>query len=303
MGTITGYNQNNFKSAEYIYSKIKREFSSFGFVNLIDDSDFPLYTSEVLKKLGNSSYKEGEAITKVKDGKAHLPEDFMQLYAAYKCHHCDYENDLLLLQNRNVYLNKIECNVLCRKNDCFLECQDTDKLLERVIVRQYVKDGTLTHTYRHPTLLKLSPNVKQHCSEDCLNLLNENHNNRHGHHDEISINNRCIYTNFHDGDIYLQYYAFPQDDNGLPLVPDIIEVEKAIESYIKWQLLLSWWITGAVSDIIQKVQYYEAEYEKWMAEARYIGKLPAFSTMVNSIRNQRGLNMVTFFSQQDRNRR
>lgn len=300
MGKISGADKGIFKSAEYIYAKIKREFQSFGYVNLLDDSDFPLYTAEVLKKLGNGAYKEEQAIVLIKNGKGQLPIDFKNIYAAYKCHHCNHDDHLQILQRRSVFENKITCNTLCRNTGCVLECENEQEIVQRVTVREYVNDTVYNHQYEHFHLLKLSPDIKEHCSDNCINIHGSFEHGRHHHGDEINIINNCIYTNFHDGDIYLQYYAFPQDENGLPMVPDCIEVEKAIEWYIKSQILLNFWFTDDLSNAQSKWQKAEEEYNKWMGEARYIGRLPAFSTLVNSIRNQRGINAVQFFSQQDR---
>lgn len=303
MGKITGFSQNKFKSAEYIYSKIKREFKSFGGVNLLDDTDFPLYTAEVLKKLGVAVYKEEDAFLKVQNGKAKLPHDFMYLYAAYKCGHTNTPTHSKNFQNEDLFENDITCEILKRSSECSMEFDcggEGDKIIERIRIKRYVNDKTyLDNEYYHPRLLKLSPNVKDKCSEDCLNLSHHRHCHRH---DEITINNGHILTNFNDGHIYMQYYAFPYDEEGLPMIPDITEIEKAVEWYIKHQILLNFWFNDDVANIQTKWQKAEIEYEKWMAEARYINKLPAFSTLINTIRNQRGINKVTFFSQIDNKR-
>jgi hypothetical protein len=295
MGNITGANFNSFKSAEFVYSKIKREFKSFSASNLIDDADFPAYTAEVLKKLGVSAYKEEAVILNIKNQSAKLPSDFKQLYAAYLCDHCDISFGGRHLQNRFVLENDITCEILGRKSSCEVHCECPDKIIEKITVRQYVNDDCAEYNYRSPRLLKLSPNVKPHCSEHCLNMMVSCP-------DEITINNGTILTNFKDGAIFLQYYAFPMGDDGTPMIPDNIYVEKAVEAYIKHQLFMNYWITGDVADSVQKSQYLQAEYEKAFAEAKYDSKLPAFSTMVNTIRNQRSMNKLSFFSQMDRNK-
>jgi len=300
MGVITSQYV-NFKSAEYVYSKIKREFKSFGAVNMLDDSDFPLYTAEVLKKLGVSVYKEEEGILHVRNGKTKLPTDFMYLYAAYKCHHNSFETTRKNFQNCQIFENDITCDIIKRTDNCLIECESTDKILERITIKQYVNDNIEEHCYRNPTLLKLSPNVKPHCSEDCLNLLGHNHHHGHHHHnDEITINNGCILTNFNDGEIYLKYYAFPMDEDGCPMIPDIIEVEKAVEWYIKLQVLLNYWMVDDLANAQNKWGKAEQEYEKWAAEARYISKLPSFNKMIDTMRNNRGINKTAFFAQQDK---
>lgn len=294
MGKITGASANNFKSAEFIYSTIKRQFKSFGNVNLLDDADFPQWTADVLKILGMSALKEEEALLFVKDGKACLPKDFQYLHAAYSC--CAETVTTTHLQNKQTLYTDTYYDILSTQNNCKIECDLTGaQLLQRVTVRQYLETGDCrTYNYVSPSLLRLSPNVKQHCTEDCINQMSTS-----GY--EITINNGYIFTNFKDQDIYLKYYAFPFDEDGGIMIPDIIQVEKAVEWYIKLQLLLNYWLVDDVANIQNKWGKAEQEYEKWMGEARYINKLPAFSTLVNQIRNDRGMNKMSFFSQMDRN--
>lgn len=267
MGKITGGNITNYKSAEYIFAKIRREFKSFGNVNLLDDADFPLYAAEVLNKLGNSAYKEEDALLTVKNKKAILPKYFKNIHAAYSCKRDNEGKDIL--QRSSVFYNTIECEVYDRFNSCELGCSESNNLVNKVTVKQYLKEGVITHEYKNMALLRLSPNVRGCCSKDSPNLLCSSEL-------EITINNDCIFTNFDDRDIYLQYYAFPMDEEGNILIPDIIEIEKAVEWYIKYQLLLNFWLVDDIKDIQTKWGKAELEYEKMMAEARFINKLPGF---------------------------
>jgi hypothetical protein len=295
MGQITGSGLNSFKSAEFLYSKIKREFKSFSSSNMIDDADFPAYTAEVLKRLGVGAFKEEAVILNITNQRAKLPEDFKQIYAAYLCDSCDIDYGGKHLQNKFILENNITCEVLGRKSNCEVNCECPDKLIERITVKQYVNDDCAIYNYKKPRLLKLSPNVKPHCSEDCLNLMVSCP-------DEITINNGYILTNFKEGAIFLQYYAFPTADDGTPMIPDIIEIEKAIEWYIKYQMILNWWITDDLKDSVNKWQKAEQEFDKAFAEAKYIIKLPSFQAMINTIRNQRSMNKLSFFSQMDNKR-
>lgn len=293
MGNFTAYNQNNFKSASLLFSKIKREFRSFSDANLIDDADFPMYVAEILNKLGIGTFKEEEALITVKNKKACLPKDFKQLYAAYKCGGCTVSSNNKHLQQRYIIENDITCEVLQRKEDCEIHCDCPDKIIERVTIKQYVNENQIYRDYTDIRPLKLSPNVKPLYAEDCINLMQTCS-------DEISITSGYIYTNFSDGDIYLKYYAFPLDDEGIPMIPNIMEIEKAIEWWIKYQLMLNFWLVDDLQNAQGKWQKAEQEYEKWMAEARYILKLPSFSQMVNTIRNKKSINAVSIFSQMDR---
>lgn len=296
MGKITGASQNIFKSAEPLYSKIKREWKSFGAVNLLDDADFPQWTSEVLRELGNSVLKEQEALLFVKDGKAKIPKGFMQLEAAFKCR-CDSITTPEQAHEQNkIFFNLTDTEILMPcENKCSIGCDiDPCGVVQTITIRQFVQEGTLTYKYVNPQLLRLSPNVKAVCSDSCLNLMSTCY-------DEITMDNGYFFTNFKDEDIYIKYYGLPTDENGYPMIPaDNIHVERTIEWYIKWQLLLSYWLVDDLANAQTKWQKAEQLYLQNFAEAKFHGKLPAFSTLVNEARMRRGLNPVTFFSQIDR---
>jgi len=291
LGLITGYSQNNFISAEEIYSKIRREFKSFTSSNLIDEGEFPIYTKEVLDKLGMSAMQECEAILDIENKKHKLPYNFQQLHAAYKCTPSFSKTDAIWHpQQSSTVRNDITCETIGVSN-CKIECCYTETVLEKITIQQFIKDDCSYRNYCNPVLLRLSPNVKSSCSSDCLNL-------HASSIFEISINNGYLYTNFDEGSVYIKYYGLPTDEDGLPMIPDITEIKKAVEWYIKYQLLLNWWFNSEVQDIQNKWSKAEQLYQQYMSEARYISKLPSFSEMVNAIRNQRANNKVTFFSNQ-----
>lgn len=295
MGVITADNMNNFISTKNLFSKIKREWKSFGAANLLDENDFYEHVDWVLRELGISAFKEEEAILIVKNNKALLPEDFSLLYSAYKC--CLEDGDVMdaHLQNKTVLYNDITCDIISKRSGCELECCGGEQILQRITTRQYLKEGCLTRSYSVKHLLKLSPNVKPLCVDSCLNLFQTSE-------DEITINNREILTNFCNGDIYIKYYAFPTDEDGLPMLPNIHKVIKAVEWYIKWQILLNLWITDDLKDSQNKWAKAEQEYNKALAEARFELKMPTFNYLLNQVRINRGVNKLAYFSQLDRKR-
>lgn len=283
-----------YKSAKPIFSKIKREFKSFASVNLLNDNDFPDYTAEILKRLGKGIYKESEAIIHIVDGKSILPNDFKLLHAAFKCNPFESSNNTSHLQNKSVVQTTFTKEILKRDENCEIVI-DGEERIERLTVRYYVNDAAENFIFNRPVLLRLSPNAKQHCVDNCMNLLSTSL-------DEITINNNKIYSNFKHGSIYIQYYSFVLDEDNIPMIPDIIEVEKAVEWYIKWQILLNYWFVDDLSNSQNKWQKAEQMFNDAFAEAKYIIKLPSFSTLVNWGRNMRSINKVSFFSQIDKKR-
>ena len=289
MGVITSTSHNTFKSLSEVISKIKRNFKSYVDANLIDEGEFPVYAKEVLSQLGISAMKEDFDLIEITNYKAKLPFNFSELHAAWKLEdaHDDINSSVIpstVVKNDVIY-ELVKPN---KKINCCL----TEGVMSRIIMTQTIESKTLTKNFRNPRLLRLSPNVQPNkLSENCLNLIPDCS-------DEITIDDRNLYTNF-KGTVYLQFYGLAYDEDGYPMIPDIMQIEKAVEWKIKYETLSNLWYNNEVQDLEKKVAEAHNEYEKWMGEARYICKLPSFAEMVNAIRKMRTTNKVAFFSQQD----
>jgi hypothetical protein len=293
MSVIDASNTTIFKDSSILFSKVKRFLSSYGAANLIDEGEFPTYVKEILKDLGIGVYKENDAILKVKNYKAKLPKNFEVLYAAYKCTPTFNVKDTIHPQSTVSVFNDVTWELLEGGDKCQIDCQrQPGNILEKITVRQYVQEKTITGNFTNPILLRLSPNVKKNkCAEDCENILASSPY-------EITLDDGFIITNFNEDNIYLKFYEFPLDENGIPLIPGIDEVEKTIEWYIIYQLLLKWYINGEVADIQGRMQYAENQYLAAYANAKYTLKLPSFASMINVLRRQRSTNLLMLMSQQ-----
>lgn len=287
MSVITG-EYKDFVSAEEVYSKVKRRLRSYSITNIISESEFPTYTYEVLSKLKNGAYKESEALLPVVDYKTTLPEDFKTLHAAYKCKPMFYKVGENQLQSESVIYNDITREIICTS-----ECGDNATVLDSYTIKQYYNEGLLDYKVSDKQLLRLSPNVKDKCSEDCMNI---NASSSY----EITIKGKTILCNFTDDYIYLLYYGMPVDQYNIPLIPDIEEFKKALEWYIIYQVTLDWWMNNEAPDIQAKWQKAEMEYNDAMAAIRHLNRLPSFNRSINYARNKRSINMVSAFSQFDR---
>lgn len=300
MGVITAASANQFISAEFVYSKIKRQWKSFNTVNLLDEADFPAYTIDVLRNLGVGAMRETDAVLILNNGQTKLPDDYYQVHASYRCNNfgTTRTNNKILQNDGNknegmIFENDITCETLLRDRNCEIDCQTTDKIINRITVRQFVNEGVLTHQFANLGLMNLSPNVRPRGEQ--------NDRSRQVHrNNEYTINDGFVFTNFIDDAVYMQYYAYPFDENGLPMILDNGKVELAVEWYIKWQIMLNFWLVDDVANIQNKWQVAEQKYTEALADARHYAKLPAFSTMINDIRNRRGINKLQAFSNNNR---
>lgn len=293
MGLITASNPNEFKSASFIYSKVRRFLKSFDAANLIDEGEFPTYTKEVLKDLGVGAYMETQAVLPIKDFKTKLPDDFEYLYAAYKCSRMGsgLKGETKHLQNTSFgFQIETDHRTIETHGNCQIECC-VNKTVERISVKHYVVESE-SCDYNNICLLRLSPNVSYDaCIGDKSNFLNNSSY-------EITINNGVLSTNFTDDYVYMKYWALPIDEDGEMLVPNIESVEKAIEWYIIYQFLLSGWFNGTIPDIVNKTQYAESKYTQYHDRAKFENKFPSFAEMVNTIRTKRGINKMVYFTNQ-----
>ncbi len=290
MGLITS-DYIPFKSAEHLFGRIKRRLKGFGIVGLIDENGFPEMVATVLNLLGISVFEEKEVLLPIKNKEACMPKDFKFLHAAYKCQNTNNTSSSKIHQGTEVITTDITREIFERNDACNIVCDYNHKILERVTLSYYVNDVQKQLNFKDPTLLVVSPNVRSKCAENCLNV------NQSGV-DEITFDKGRIYTNLQDDDMILfKYYALPLDSKGLPQIPDIQEIENAIEYYILWQLFMDMWLTDDIQNAAQKMQYLELKYNEYMASARYYLKLPEFSRLINNVRNKKGINYVMFFSQ------
>lgn len=292
MSIINPANNNYFKSSAFVFSKVKRDLSSYDAANLIDEGEFPEYVKHVLRILGLGVYKENDAVMKVCDYKAKLPTDFSQLYAAYKCTPWVGSNDVAHLQGQPISVyNDVTWELLQSGANCTIETANQDqKIIEKITVRQFVKETPIVVNFKNPVLLSLSPNVRRdRCAEDCENLLCTSIH-------EITITDGFLYANFTGDCIYMKYYGFPLDEDGLPMIPDIERVEKAIEWCIKYNIMYNWWMNNSVPDLQNRWQAAQIEYEKWLAESKRELQMPYFSQMVNNIRKNRAINKINILT-------
>jgi hypothetical protein len=312
MSAITSSHHNAYVPAQEIYAKILRDLRSFMPSNSIDEGEFPVWTKEVLDNLGTGVMKEEEALLRVCDRKTKLPDDFHDFYAAYKCHHRGTDKDIIYQQNTFTAFQDVELNIFNKEKGCEIDCCSAkNQLVETIKVRQYVGTGCLTHEFHRPMLLHLAAHsLLDHFEENNaehrgLNTDDTEWNDEFAigvhrrNHREISISDGFIYTHFKRDFIYLQYYALPLDQEGMPMLPDNTQIKKAVEWWIKYQLMLNWWFNSEVPDMQSRWQKAEIEYQRWFSEAEYIVKLPSFQQMLNSTRNARTYNKVSYFSNSD----
>lgn len=285
MGVITGSSKNKFVSSEPIFAKIRRDLKTYIGANLVDVGEFPTYVMEVLNKLGITAFKESEDLIEVEDNFIYLPEDLKDIHSVYSLERVS-NSSVGYSQGKNIIREEIKCETY-QYGGCNYICESDGELICKVTKEMFVGASDPLY-FGNPTLLRESPNVR---------VPYDNKGPWQSFENEYTINDGKLYVNF-NGFIYLKYYATPTDLGGCPMIPDIYEIHRVVETYIKYQVLLGLWYNMSVDDIVNKWKKAEADYIEAFAQAQYILKLPSFSSMINMVRNRRTHNMLNYFANQ-----
>jgi hypothetical protein len=218
--------------ADDIIAKVKRDFQKYVDAGLVDEDELYRDLVFALKKFGNDITYIQETVVEVKDGYAQLPKSFFSLYLAYLCEPLGFKVDNVEfhdLQSSHYYVERTKQT--SKWNECDACCDEK----ETSVIREnlYFNSGKVIYYYTNPTLLRLGKAFKKDsCHADCRNKIVRDNPN------EIVIVNFRLQANFNEGNIYLQYYGLPTDEDGNIEVPESANghLELYIEYYLKRRL-------------------------------------------------------------------
>lgn len=215
-----------------LIAEVKSDFSKYADAGLIDEDSMYRDIILGLKKFGNDIMELHETVVEVKDGFAELPENFYSLYLAALCKPLGYKNtcgsddEFHDLQDSYFYTERVKYD---RKwSECGSCC---DELTESVIRENfYFKSKRLAEFYYHqPQLLSLGKTFnKNNCHASCRNKL------VHDNPNQIVIVKYRLQANFNEGDIYMQYYGLPLDEDGNIDIPE--SKNGHLEEYLEYRL-------------------------------------------------------------------
>lgn len=277
----------NFIDADSLIALVQEDLSSFDSNNQLDPGRWYPLIKKVVSDLGIACLEYKHGLMWVKNYKAEIPCDFYILDSAFLVNTdcCDSTKGIIHYQGRSIIWDDTETSCAVQGAQCNNSCEYLTCELEtfnQVTVREYVKG--LPYTYILPTFFPLY--VNQRVSKGwCLpKSICFGANSKH----EVTINNGEMTTNFEDGVVLINYYAYPYSENGLPKIPDNPKYKLAIEHYLKWKILEKLWLNNDDMGVQQKMLYYKNEFENnSYPDAEYYSKLASMSTMMDTIRNYR----------------
>lgn len=276
-----------FVSADSLIALVQEDLSSFDANNQLDPGRWYPMIKKVISDLGIACLEYKHSLTWIKNYKAEMPCDFYIMDTAFLVEKdcCTPDKGIVQYQGRSIIWDDTETSCAMPTKACDNGCEYLTCEIEtfnQVTVREYVMG--LPYTYTLPSMFPLY--VNQRVSKGwCLpNSICFGSKSKQ----EVTINGGYIYTNFEDGLVLINYYAYPYDENGIPKVPANPKFQLAIEHYIKWKTLEKLWINNDDMGVQQKMLYYKNEFEQnSYPDAEYNAKLASMSDMMDTIRNNR----------------
>lgn len=239
------YENINFISTEPLIAEVKQELKSYFESGAISEILIPTFIDQALRKLKVMVLRPEDIICHFVNYKSELPCDFALLDRA-----TIYQSDIQYYSGITSLKGQYYLSTSCEFGEpC---CNDKTEYFEQI----WVSTPGYKIIMRQPRWVRVYHGSKSLCTEDCPNL------NAPGP-DIIQIyENRKLSASFEEGCVHFRYFARPMDDDGIPLVPEILEVEEYIKSYLKFKFFEMLWhsqIDESVNQIERKFQYYKQD--------------------------------------------
>jgi len=276
-----------FISADSLIALVQEDMASFDANNQLDPGRWYPWIKKVISDLGISCLEYKHGLIYLKNYKGEIPCDFYIMDSAFLVNTdcCTPDNGIIHYQGRSIIWDDTSTSCAVQGSDCsgscdYLTCElDT---FNQVTVREYVQG--LPYTYTISTFFPLYVNQRVSSGWCLPRSVCFGSTSKH----EVTISNGEMFTNFQDGIVLFNYYAYPTDENGLPKIPDHPKFKLAIEHYLKWKILEKLWLNSDTPGVGDKLKYYKNEFENnSYPDAEYFTKLASMSAMTDTIRNNR----------------
>lgn len=240
--------------------------------HIVDEVAIYRWLFLALKQFGLNIMQKQETTVKVKGYRGYLPKDFGRLALAVHCTPCKVNlyGDQKKIVATKVYRETIQDYTLrsdVKTENCEYSCEDTcprpkAHIIENITVEEDCRAEVHFSNY---TYVKLGRDVIQGgCTSNCINQTIKDSPY------SINIKGKEIHANFEEGYLYVQYYALPTDDNGVPLIPSSKNgrLETYLEYHIKSKILEDAWLSKDTKDVVNLMQYFKQEERIYLSQAK-----------------------------------
>lgn len=259
---------------EFYSEKIATSMSSYVASGLADEMKVYGWVVNALKQFGTLFATIQEQVIHIDNYEAHLPDGFIKLKLALECEPAFYEIEKQdkHLQFSNMWIERHEKTTTWNSCDDCCEEEYEKKIEERV----YWQDNTIRYVYKKPRLIRVVEGVKgKQCSNDSPNL-----KHRGGETISIMKNSRKIQASFKEGSVFLRFYGYETDEDGMLIIPESNQgdLENYLEYMVKEKILEDVVLNGDnVTNEASLIPYFERKKNDAFSKTMTDAKASAFS--------------------------
>lgn len=261
----------NFKKCDQLIARVEKALHSYLAAGMLDRGDFYRWIKEIITKLNVPAYSPVHRIQNIEEGKLIIPDDVYQIWALYKY------DAIPKTKKLQEITPEFETETI-QRYECYNECSDPcdvhhiEHKYNTMIVKHYIDNSWWENTYEQGNLLQLKNYKIDICDKDGPSFKIKNDL-------QVTMDNNYFYFNFDEGAIYLQYYKIMLDEDGLPMIPDVTQIEQAIEYYIMYKFLQQVYINGE-ENVLQRMQFMRLEYDNYYRIAANWVRLPTAKSLI-----------------------
>jgi hypothetical protein len=249
------YDNIQYITSEPLIAEVKQELKSYFEAGAISEVLIPSFIDQALRKLKVLALRPEEAVIRFENYKSELPYDFYLL-------------DYAIMYSSEVFWNNgVTSMVGSWYKNVDAEPCSSEKSLEIYETLSIPTPG-FRISMKEPKWIRVYVDSTSLCVENCQNL-------KVSSPDIIKINqHKKASASFQEGCVYVRYFSRPVDDYQIPMIPEVLEVEEYIKSYLKYKFFEQMWhsvMDESTKQVTEKLMYYKREQlEKLQAAFNYL---------------------------------
>lgn len=249
------YDNINYITSEPLIAEVKQELKTYFEAGAISEVLIPSFIDQALRKLKVLALRPEEAIIRFENYKSELPYDFYLLDYALS-----YETNITWETGIQSYSGYWYKNIETGCDGCDTRIETFEQIT--------VPGPGYRISLKVPRWIRVYADSTSLCVDGCENL-------KVSSTDIIKINqHKKASASFQEGCVYIRYFSRPVDDYGIPMIPEVLEVEEYIKSYLKYKFFEQMWhsvMDESTKQVTDKLMYYKKEQlEKLQAAFNYL---------------------------------
>lgn len=223
-------------------------------LGLVDETTLEIELANELKRFGSNIMELGAKVIEISGGKADLPLTFSKLKKAIRVDPYKVEPEI---EVDDLWLTDYSVRSITETNYEWDNASDSHykKSYKDVVYKKKIRGSSIKFHYRPSEIVALTKNFsKDFVSDDCLNKRIQNIQGC----SEINIVGNKLYSNFREGELYIEYERLPEEDGEL-FIPDIPNLIKYLTNHLSYVAMRSIWINEEVDAVQQKMMFFKNE--------------------------------------------